>query len=129
MAMHEQKAGCSVGVVQRGAETLPGHNTGSAAAVALPCAAVVHEAPRPKRGKQTSAPRTCVLKVRLSDDELWRVLTAAGAQGLEMSTWCRRALLLRADREATYKPPPPLAIDSREAEIMSLHRKAGENGK
>ena len=83
----------------------------------VPPAAVAQAAPV-RRGRKGDGNRDRVIKVRLTFDELVRIDIASGYQRMERSTWARRALLLQADREASYAPPPPVTLCPRDKAVM-----------
>jgi hypothetical protein len=83
----------------------------------IPPAAVAQAAPV-RRGRKGDGNRDRVIKVRLTFDELVRIDIASGYQRMERSTWARRALLLQADREASYAPPPPVTLCPRDKAVM-----------
>ena len=49
--------------------------------------------------------------IRADGAEVARWDAAAARLELSRSAWIRRALRLQADREATYKPLPPLELE------------------
>lgn len=82
-----------------------------------PPAAVAQETPV-RRGRRGDGKRDQVIKVRVTVDEIIRLEMAAYAQKMERATWARRALLLQADREASYAPPPPVTLCPRDKAVM-----------
>lgn len=67
-----------------------------------------------KQTRQAQGVATTTLKVRCDEDFKRRICGHAEKMGLEMSAWVRNTLRQAIDRQAGFRPLPPLNLDPRD---------------